>query len=41
MKNYENSVTKSYPYGNASREKSIKAAKLKMFESIDKSLSEL
>ena len=32
---------KSYPYGNASREKTVKAARLKIFEIIDKSLSEL
>jgi hypothetical protein len=32
---------KSYPYGNASREKTVKAARLKMFEIIDESLSEL
>jgi hypothetical protein len=32
---------KSYPYGNASREKTVKAARLKKFEIIDKSLSEL
>ncbi len=32
---------KSYPYGNASREKTVKAARLKIFEVIDKSLSEL
>jgi hypothetical protein len=32
---------KSYPYGNASREKTFKAARLKIFEIIDKSLSEL
>jgi hypothetical protein len=32
---------KSYPYGNASREKNVKAARLKIFEIIDKSLSEL
>jgi hypothetical protein len=31
---------KSYPYGNASREKTVKAARLKIFEVIDKSLSE-
>jgi hypothetical protein len=37
----KNLLTKSYPYGNASREKTIKAARLKMFEIIDKSLSEL
>ncbi len=41
MKNYENSVTKNYPDDNASREKTVEAARLKMFESIDKSLSEL
>jgi hypothetical protein len=41
MKNFENSLMKSYPYGNTSREKTIKAARLKMFESIDKSFSEL
>ncbi len=41
MKNYENSLTKSYPYSNASREKTVKAERLKIFESIDKSLSEL
>jgi hypothetical protein len=41
MKNYENLLTKSYPYGNASREKTFTAARLKMCESIDKSLSEL
>jgi hypothetical protein len=41
MKKYENLVTKSYPYGNASSEKTVKAARLKIFESIDKSLSEL
>jgi hypothetical protein len=32
---------KSYPYGNASREKTVKAARLKIFKIIDKSLSEL
>jgi hypothetical protein len=32
---------KSYPYSNASREKTVKAARLKIFEIIDKSLSEL
>ncbi len=32
---------KSYPYGNASREKTVKAARLKIFEIIDKSLSQL
>jgi hypothetical protein len=32
---------KSYPYGNASREKTVKAARLKIFEELDKSLSEL
>ncbi len=32
---------KSYPYGNASREKTVKAARLKIFEIIDKILSEL
>jgi hypothetical protein len=32
---------KSYPYGNASREKTVKSARLKIFEIIDKSLSEL
>jgi hypothetical protein len=37
----KNWLTKSYPYGNASREKNDKAARLKMFESIDKSLSEI
>jgi hypothetical protein len=41
MKNKKNSPMKSYPYGNASREKTIKAARLKIFEIIDKSLSEL
>jgi hypothetical protein len=41
MKNYENLLTKSYPYGNAFKEKTIKAARLKMFEIKDKSLSEL
>jgi hypothetical protein len=32
---------KSYPFGNASREKTVKAARLKIFEIIDKSHSEL
>ncbi len=32
---------KSYPFGNAFLEQTNKAARLKMFESIDKSLSEL
>jgi hypothetical protein len=32
---------KSYPYVNASREKTVRAARLKMFEIIDKSLSVL
>jgi hypothetical protein len=41
MKNYENSLTKSYSYGNASREKTVKAARLKMFEILDKSLSKI
>jgi hypothetical protein len=41
MKTMKNSLTKSYPYGNASREKTVKAARLKIFEIIDKSLSEL
>jgi hypothetical protein len=41
LKNYENSLTKSYPYVNASGEKTVKAARLKMFKNIDKSLSEL
>jgi hypothetical protein len=41
VKNDENLVTKMYPYGKASREKTVKATRLKMFESIDKSLSEL
>ncbi len=41
MKKVENLLMKSYPYGNASREKNVKAARLKMFESIDKNLSEL
>jgi hypothetical protein len=34
-------LLKSYPYGNASREKTVKAARLKIFEIIDKSLGEL
>ncbi len=33
--------TYTYLYGNASREKTVKSARLKMFEIIDKSLSEL
>jgi hypothetical protein len=37
----KNSLLKSYTYGNASREKTFKVARLKMFEVIDKSLSEL
>jgi hypothetical protein len=42
MKNYKkNLVIKSHHYGIASREKTVKAARLKMFEIIDKSLSEL
>jgi hypothetical protein len=41
MKNYENSLTKSYPYGNAFVENTVKAARLKMFKSIDKSHCEL
>jgi hypothetical protein len=34
-------LTKSYLYGKISGEKSSKAARLKMFECIDKNLSEL
>jgi hypothetical protein len=43
MKNYKKCANEKlpYPYGNASREKNVKAARLKMFEIIDKSLSEL
>jgi hypothetical protein len=41
MKNYENSLMKRYSYGNASRKKIVKAARLKMFEIIDKSRSKL
>jgi hypothetical protein len=41
MKNYENSLMKRYPYGNASRKKAVKAARLKMFEIIDISRSKL
>jgi hypothetical protein len=37
----KNSLLKIYTYGNASREKTFKVARLKMFEVIDKSLSEL
>jgi hypothetical protein len=38
---YEKVLTNSYCYSNTSREKTAKAAKLAIFDCIDKSLSEL
>jgi hypothetical protein len=41
MKNNENSLTKIYRYGNAPRDKTVKAARLEISDCIDKSLREL
>jgi hypothetical protein len=41
MKNNENSLMKNYRYVNASRDKTIKATRLKLLDCIGKCISEL